>query len=175
MELLLDAQVWVGAGLIFSLRVVDMTLDTLRLLMVLRGRRFAAWFLGFFQALVFVLAISSVLQGVNNPLYLVGYAAGFASGNVVGMLIEERIALGHTHLRLISSRRGEELAERLRSEGYGVTQIAARGREGMVTVLTMDVLRKNVARVRKIVQDVDADAFVTSEDVRPVRRGFWRA
>lgn len=175
MESLLNAQAWLGAGLIFSLRVVDMTLDTLRMLMVLRGRRLPAWVLGFFQALVFVLAISTVLQGLDNPLYLVGYAAGFASGNVVGMLIEERIALGHIHLRVISSRRGDAIAERLREDGYAVTQISARGREGMVMVLTLDVLRKNIARVRAIVQSVDENAFLTSEDVRPLRRGFWRA
>jgi len=91
------------------------------------------------------------------------------------MLIEERLAIGHTHLRIVSSRRGSAIADRLREEGYAVTEVAGRGKDGMVTVLNCSVLRKNVDRVRKVINSVDADAFITAEDVRPVRRGFWRA
>jgi uncharacterized protein YebE (UPF0316 family) len=175
MEILLSPQAWLGAGLIFLLRVSDMTLDTLRVLVVMRGRKAIAWVLGFFQAAIFVLAISSVLKDVNNIVYVFGYAAGFATGNVIGMLIEERLAIGHTHLRIVSSRRGSAIADQLREAGYAVTEVAGRGKDGMVTVLNCSVLRKNVDRVRKLINSVDADAFITAEDVRPVRRGFWRA
>ncbi len=175
MDILLSPQAWLGAGLIFVLRVSDMTLDTLRVLVVMRGKKAIAWLLGFFQAAIFVLAISSVLKDLNNIVNVFGYAAGFATGNVIGMLIEERLAIGHTHLRIVSSRRGSAIADRLREEGYAVTEVAGRGKDGMVTVLNCSVLRKNVDRVRKIINTVDADAFITAEDVRPVRRGFWRA
>jgi len=175
MEVLLSPQVWLGAGLIFLLRVSDMTLDTLRVLVVMRGKKAIAWVLGFFQAAIFVLAISSVLKDLNNIVNVFGYAAGFATGNVVGMLIEERLAIGHTHLRIVSSRRGSAIADQLREEGYAVTEVAGRGKDGMVTILNCSVLRKNGDRVRKIINSVDADAFITAEDVRPVRRGFWRA
>jgi len=174
-EILLSPQAWLGAGLIFLLRVSDMTLDTLRVLVVMRGKKSIAWVLGFFQAAIFVLAISSVLKDLNNIINVFGYAAGFATGNVVGMLIEERLAIGHTHLRIVSSRRGSAIADRLREEGYAVTEVAGRGKDGMVTVLNCSVLRKNVDRVRKIINVVDSEAFITAEDVRPVRRGFWRA
>jgi uncharacterized protein YebE (UPF0316 family) len=175
MEILLSPQAWLGAGLIFILRVSDMTLDTLRVLVVMRGRKGIAWVLGFFQAAIFVLAISSVLKDLNNIINVFGYAAGFATGNVVGMLIEERIAIGHTHLRIVSSRRGSAIADQLREDGYAVTEVAGRGKDGMVTVLNCSVLRKNVDRVRTLINSVDAEAFITAEDVRPVRRGFWRA
>ena len=175
MEVLLSPQAWLGAGLIFLLRVSDMTLDTLRVLVVMRGKKTIAWVLGFFQAAIFVLAISSVLKDLNNIVNVFGYAAGFATGNVVGMLIEERLAIGHTHLRIVSSRRGSAIADQLREEGYAVTEVAGRGKDGMVTILNCSVLRKNGDRVRKIINSVDADAFITAEDVRPVRRGFWRA
>ncbi len=175
MEFLLSPSAWAAAGIIFILRVLDMSLDTLRVLVVMRGRRAAAWVLGFFQALIFVLAISSVLNDLDNPLNILGYAAGFATGNVIGMLIEERLAIGHTQLSIVSSSLGAAIAERLRQEGYAITEIPARGRDGMVTLLSCSVLRKNVDRVQKMINDVDATAFVTSEDVRPVRRGFWRA
>jgi len=121
------------------------------------------------------LAISSVLSNVNNILNVIGYAAGFATGNVVGMLIEERLAIGHTHLSIISSRRGAAIADRLREDGYAVTELAGRGKDGTVTLLNCSVLRKNVDQVRKIINEVDDEAFITAEDVRPVRRGFWRA
>jgi len=175
MEIFLSPEAWLGAGLIFLLRVCDMTLDTLRVLVVMRGRKGIAWVLGFFQASIFVLAISSVLSNLDNPLNVIGYAAGFATGNVVGMLIEERLAIGHIHLNIVSSRLGSAIAEHLREQGYAVTEIPARGKDGMVSLLHVSVLRKNVDRVRKLVNEIDGDAFITSEDVRPVRRGFWRA
>jgi uncharacterized protein YebE (UPF0316 family) len=175
MELILSPQAWMGAGLIFLLRVMDMSLDTLRVLVVMRGRKGIAWVLGFFQALIFVLAISSVLKNLDNPLNVIGYAAGFATGNVVGMWIEERLAIGHVHLNVVSSRLGAAITERLRAEGYAVTEIPARGKDGMVALLNISVLRKNVMDVHKIVNQVDPSAFITAEDVRPVRRGFWRA
>jgi uncharacterized protein YebE (UPF0316 family) len=175
MELLLTPEAWLTALTIFLLRVSDMTLDTLRVLVVMRGRKAIAWVLGFFQASIFILAISSVLSNVNNILNVIGYAAGFATGNVVGMLIEERLAIGHTHLSIISSRRGAAIADRLREDGYAVTELAGRGKDGTVTLLNCSVLRKNVDQVRKIINEVDDEAFITAEDVRPVRRGFWRA
>jgi uncharacterized protein YebE (UPF0316 family) len=175
MEIFLSPQAWLGAGLIFLLRVMDMTLDTLRVLVVMRGRKAIAWVLGFFQALIFVLAISSVLKNLNNPLNIIGYAAGFATGNVVGMWIEERLAIGHVHLNVVSTRLGAAIAERMRAEGFAVTEIPARGKDGTVTLLNISVLRKNVDQVHKLVNQVDPSAFVTAEDVRPVRRGFWRA
>ena len=175
MEFVLTPEAWLSAGLIFALCVTDMTLDTLRVLFVMRGRKPIAWILGFFQASVFVIAITFVLRDLTNLLNIIGYAAGFATGVVVGMTIEERLAIGHLHMRIISSRRGSRIAERLREEGYAVTEVPARGKDGTVTMLNCSVLRKNVGRVHVIVNEIDPEAFITSEDIRPVRRGFWRA
>ena len=175
MEFILTPEALLSAGLIFTLRVTDMTLDTLRVLFVMRGRRPVAWILGFFQAAVFVIAITFVLRDLTNVLNIIGYAAGFATGVVVGMTIEERLAIGHIHMRIISSRRGSRIAERIREEGYAVTEIPARGKDGTVSMLNCSVLRKNVDRVRHMVNEIDPEAFITSEDIRPVRRGFWRA
>ena len=164
-----------SAGVIFALRVSDMTLDTLRVLVMMRGRRKIAWVLGFFQASIFVIAITNVLSNLDNPLNILGYAAGFATGIVVGMTIEERLAIGHVQLSIISPGRGSALAERLREEGYAITEISGRGKDGVVTMLSCSVLRKNVSKVQDLVNEVDDSAFITAEDVRSVRRGFWRA
>lgn len=175
MEAILNPDAWLSALLIFGLRVTDMTLDTLRVLFVMRGRRSIAWVLGFFQSLIFVIAITSVLSNLDNPLNIIGYAAGFATGNVVGMTIEERLAVGYIHLRIISSHLGAAITEKLRSTGYAVTEISARGKDGMVTMLNCSVRRRYVDLVRGMVNEIDPDAFITAEDIRPVRRGFWRA
>ena len=175
MENLLSLTAWLTVGLIFSLRVCDMTLDTLRVLFVMRNRKGFAWLLGFFQSAIYVVAITSVLQNLDNPLNVVGYAAGFATGNVIGLLIEERLAIGHVQLSIVSSTRGSAIAERLRKEGYAITELSARGKDGMVTLLSCSVLRKKADQVRQVIAEVDESAFITAEDVRPVRRGFWRA
>jgi uncharacterized protein YebE (UPF0316 family) len=175
MEILLPSQPWLSMLMIFGLRVVDMTLDTLRVLVVMRGQKKIAWVLGFFQASVFVIAIGTVLKNLDNPLNIIGYAAGFATGNVVGMLIEEKMAIGHTMINIVSPRRGSAIADNLRKNGYAVTEIAARGKDGMVTLLNCNVLRRNIGDVRALVNDIDPEAFITSEDIRPIRRGFWRA
>ncbi|UCF28266.1 MAG: DUF2179 domain-containing protein [Chloroflexota bacterium] len=175
MELVLSPEAWLSAGLIFLLRVTDMSLDTLRVLFVMRGRKAIAWILGFFQAVVYVIAIASVLRDLTNPLNIIGYASGFATGVVLGMAIEERLAIGHVHMRIISSHRGTGVAERLRLEGYAVTEVPARGKDGMVTMLNCSVLRKDVKKIGLMVNEVDEEAFITSEEIRPIRRGFWRA
>ena len=175
MAYLLTPSAWVAALTIFCLRVTDMSLDTLRMLFVVRGRKGTAWVLGFFQSVIYIIAITSVLSHLDNPLNILGYAAGFATGNVVGMLIEERLAIGHIHLRIVSSTRGVSLAQKLRDGGFAVTEIPARGKDGMVHVLSVSVLRKDVDRAEQVIHENDPESFVTSEDVRPVRHGFWRA
>ena len=175
MEAFFSSQAWLGAGLIFALRVCDMSLDTLRVLFVMRGRKGFAWVLGFCQSAIFVIAITSVLRNLGNPLAVIGYAAGFATGNVLGIWLEERLAVGHTEMRIISSRRGTAIADRLRLEGYAVTEVPARGRDGTVSLLNCSVRRKNIDRVRGMVNEVDSDAFITAEDIRPLRHGFWRS
>lgn len=172
---LLVPSAWVAGLTIFALRVGDMSLDTLRMLFVVRGRKGIAWGLGFVQSIIFVLAITSVLSHLDNPLNVVGYAAGFATGNVVGMWIEERLAIGHVKLSIVSQRLGAVLSKGLRENGFGVTEIPARGRDGKVLFLSVSVLRKDVPRVQAIIHELDAEAFVIAEDVRPLRRGFWRA
>ena len=166
---------WLGALVIFLLRVLNMTLDTLRMLFTLRGKKTLSWIFGFFVSLIFVLLLTSILSNLDSVLFVVAYAAGFATGGVVGMWIEERMAIGFTHIQIISSRRGVVLAQKLREGGFGVTEIPARGKDGMVSMLNVSVRRSQVAEVEEVINECDAEAFVTSEDVHPMRRGFFRA
>jgi uncharacterized protein YebE (UPF0316 family) len=176
MDFLFTPDAWIGALTIFALRLADMSLDTLRVLFVMKSKKGIAWVLGFFQSSIFVIAITSVLSKVtDNPLMLIGYAAGFATGNVLGMWIEEKLAIGHIHITITSPKLGVLLADELRAEGFAVTEIAARGRDGMVSILSMSVLRKTVPTVEAMVHAKDPDSFVFSEEVRTIHRGFWRS
>ena len=163
-----------SALIIFTLRMVDVSLYTLRLLMIVHDRKALAWVLSFIKSFLFLIVLQIVLKDLNNWSKILAYATGFATGLVVGMWIEEKIAVGYTHLRIISPRRGAELAKRLRVEGYAVTEIAAQGKDGMVTLLNCNVLRKKAPEVEEIINNCDPEAFVTAEAVRSVQRGFWR-
>lgn len=172
---LLSPWVWLAALGIFLLRVGDMSLDTVRLLFVVRGKKKLAWVLGFCQSIIYIVAISTVLTSLDNPLNIIGYAAGFATGNVIGMVIEERLAIGHIHLTIMSPLRGSIVSEKLRKSGFGVSELSARGRDGMVALLHCNVLRKDISTAEAIIMEADPGAVITAEDVRPLRRGFWRA
>mgnify|MGYP000950877324 FL=1 len=175
MEYLIDPHAWLYALMIFALRVGDMSLDTIRVLFVMRGKKLLTWILGFIQSVIYIVAISSVLTEMDNILNVLAYAAGFATGNVVGLIIEGKLAIGHILVTIISSHRGAYITEQLRASGYAVTEISGRGKNGTVFELHASVLRKDVPNVETIVLEADPQAFVTAEDVRPVRRGFWRA
>jgi len=164
-----------GALLIFVLRVGNMSLDTLRMLFVMRGQRLLTWILGFIQAMLWVFILTSVLNSLDNLINIIAYAAGFATGNIVGMMIESRLAIGHIHLQIISPRRGTAIVEALRSDGYAVTEVPARGKDGMVTLLSCNIRRRQIKEAKKTISTVDEDAFVTTSDVRSVQRGFWHA
>ena len=115
---------------IFFLRLFDTSLGTLRLVMVVRGRKGLAGALGFLQALVFVTALTGVLQNLDNIFNILGYAGGFAAGIMLGMAIEERLAIGFGHVRIISAGQGAAVAAALRAGGYGATELIGRGPGG---------------------------------------------
>lgn len=163
-----------AALMIFALRIVDVSLAIVRILMVMRGRKALAWVFGFFQALVYIIAIREVMSDLGNLANMLSYAAGFASGNVVGIWLEEKLAVGYGHIRIVSPRFGAPLTEQLRAAGYAVTAVSGRGRDGTVDILILSVPRRQVKGITSLVEGVDPTAFITVENVRPLRKGFWR-
>lgn len=175
MEFLTSPDAWIGALTIFVARLADMSLDTLRVLFVMRGKKPIAWILGFFQSSIFLVAITSVLNGVDNPLMMIGYAAGFATGNVLGIIIEGKLAIGYINVSVVSPKLGMALANALRDAGYGVTEVPGYGKNGMVSTLTLNVFRKDVPKIEGLIYEKDPEAFIYSQEVRAYSRGFWRA
>ncbi len=173
-EFFASANPWLVAGVIFVVRVLNMTVDTIRMLTVVRGMKTITWVLGVVQTVLFVVALGSVINDLDNPLNIISYAVGFATGNVIGMLIEKRLAFGFINMTIISSLRGQELAERLRADGHAVTEIPARGKDGTVEILETSVQRKFAPGVQDLVKQIDPSAFITSRDIQPLHRGYWR-
>lgn len=160
-----------GPIVIFFARIVDVSLDTLRVQFAIRGRRLISGSLGFFQALVFILAVGSAIQHLNSVGHVIGYAAGFATGTVIGITLERALAYGVATVRVVSRHGGVEIAEALRERGYGVTEFGGYGREGRVEFLHSVVHRSHIEEVLGIIDAHDADAFVTVEEPQVLRGG----
>jgi uncharacterized protein YebE (UPF0316 family) len=160
--------------IIFSTRICDVTLDTLRIIYVSRGLKILAASIGFFEVLIWLFAITQIFKNLTNPLYYVAYAGGFAMGNFVGIFIEERMAIGTVVIRIITQKDAAELIEQLKNAGYGVTHVDAQGAQGPVKIIFTIVKRKDIDHVLGIIQSSNPLAFYTIEDVRSVREGVFQ-
>ncbi|MDR2928351.1 MAG: DUF2179 domain-containing protein [Cytophagaceae bacterium] len=159
--------------LIFLARVSDVTLGTIRIVFVSKGMKALAPILGFFEIFIWLLAVSRIFENLDKWLYYVAYAAGFATGNFVGLLIEERIALGYINIRIITQYSGEALIKRLSEEGYGVTSVDATGSKGKVNIIYCVLKRSNYKHVATLIKECNPNAFYTIEDIRFANKGVF--
>ncbi|HON59555.1 MAG TPA: DUF2179 domain-containing protein [Smithella sp.] len=157
--------------LIFSARICDVTLDTLRIIFVSRGMKRLAPLIGFFEVLIWLIAITQIFHNLTSPIYYVAYAGGFAMGNLVGIWIEEKMAIGTVVIRIITQKDAAALLKNLKEKGYGVTHVDARGAMGPVKIIFTIVKRKEIENILKIIRSTNPAAFFTIEDVRSVRQG----
>jgi uncharacterized protein YebE (UPF0316 family) len=158
---------------IFFARVFDVTLGTLRIIFTARGKRRLAPLLGFIEVFVWVAVISQMVRGVNHVVAYLGYAAGFAAGNYVGMWIEDRLALGTVILRIILTQDGATLVQRLHEADFGVTQVDGQGANGPVKLIYTIVRRKDLAAVLEIIHQVVPNVFISIEEVRSTEAGVF--
>jgi uncharacterized protein YebE (UPF0316 family) len=166
--------VWVVIpGLIFLARICDCSIGTMRILFIGRGHRFLAPFLGFFEVLIWLLAIRQIMMNLTNSFYYVAYASGFAMGTYVGMYIEGRLAMGTILIRIVTSQEGTGLIEYLKGEDYGVTSVKAQGARGDVNLIYTIIKRSDLPHVIDIINRINPRAFYTIEDVRFVREGVF--
>jgi uncharacterized protein YebE (UPF0316 family) len=156
--------------LIFFMRICDVTLDTMRIIFMTKGYRTVAPIIGFFEVLIWIVAITRIMQNLNNWVSYIAYAAGFATGNYVGMLLDEKLAIGHELIRVITKLDAGDLANALRSAGFGVTSVKAVGMQGDVGILYVIVNRKNQKTAIGIVEEHTPNAFFTIENIHFVNR-----
>ena len=165
---------WVVLPLLIVLsRVIDVTLGTIRIIYISRGMRYLAPLFGFFEILIWLVAIGQIMRNLTNPLYYLAYAVGFTLGNFVGILVEERLAIGSAVIRIITQKDSDTLIDHLRAEGYGVTVLNAIGSTGMVKVIFTIVKRKNLEDVIAQAKRFNPKAFFSIEDVRRASEGIF--
>lgn len=160
-------------ALIFFARICDMSLDTIRIIMVGRGHKGLAACLGFFEVTIWLLVARQVIVNLPNPLCFFAYSAGFAAGNYAGMWIEERLSSGARIIRIIVSRESAAIIDAIKAEGCGFTVIPGQGSQGPVDVIFTIVDRRQVKRVIALIERVDPQVFYTIEDTRYVSEGVF--
>ena len=178
----MDLAPWLLVLLIFFARIGDVSLGTIRTIMVFRGMWLIAGVIGFFEVLIWLLAAAKVLQTLNHWYLAVAYAAGFATGNIVGIWLESKLAIGTTLLRSISTNLDLHLGDHLRAAGYNVTEISGRdSHQQPIEILLIVESRKKVGPLIDHIHSIDPDAVCTTSDVKrqygvATRPGFgWRA
>ncbi len=167
---------------IFAARIVDVSMGTVRVVLLGRGMRLLAPILGFFEIIIWLIAIGQIMQNLSNWVCYVAYGAGFAAGNYIGLIIEAKLAVGLSMVRIITPAGTDRLKRFLRRAGYRVTTLRASGRDGEVDLLFTVIRRRQLPRVVRVIRRYNPAAFYTIEDVRyasdtsPLRPGApWRS
>jgi uncharacterized protein YebE (UPF0316 family) len=165
---------FVGYLAIFFTRIADVTMATIRTLMVVQGRKVQAAIIGFFEIILYVLALGKVVSGLDDPGNLLAYALGFACGNYVGIYIENKIALGNLTAQVILKDSGNErLLECLRDNGFGVTVMKGIGKEGERDIFNITFNRKDLNKLKEILSEYDKNVFVTTSSTEPIMGGYF--
>lgn len=161
--------------LIFCARIIDVSISTIRIIMVMSGKRTIAPILGFFEALVWLLAMGQIISNVDNAWSYFAYALGFATGTYVGMYIEEKLAIGKVVLRLITKEPVEDLKKYLQKHDYRYSILDAQGKMGPVHVVFLVIKRERLMHLTSGINKLHPKAFYTIEGVKQVNETDLRA
>lgn len=161
--------------LIFLARIIDVTIGTMRIIFVSKGQRTIAPILGFFEVFIWIIAIGQIMGNINNFACYFGYAAGFATGNWVGMKLEEHLAMGNILVRVIAAKNGNLLVKNLNTHGYGATMVEGEGSSGKVQLIYSIISRDNLKNVVALIEEFNPKSFFTIEDIRKVSSGIFPA
>jgi len=159
--------------MIFCARICDVSIGTVRYLLISRGFKQIAPIFGFFEVIIWLIAMGQVMNNITNPLCYIAYGGGFAAGTYIGMEIEERMKLGYSIIRMITAKPADDFITRLRQYGFGVTNIAAHGANGEVTLIFMVVKRTKIQHLITLIREFNPNAFFTIEDVRTASEGVF--
>ena len=159
--------------LIFISRIFDVSIGTMRIIFVSRGQKLISPILGFFEIFIWLVAMSQIMQNLNNIFCYLAYAGGIAMGTYIGMMIEEKLAIGIFVVRIILVKDESKLKERLAYSGYGVTVVDAKGINGQVKLIYTIVRRKDINKVIQIINQCHSKAFYSIEDARTAKDGVF--
>jgi uncharacterized protein YebE (UPF0316 family) len=171
-----DFYFWVVLPLLIAMaRIMDVTINTIRMIFVARGYKTIAPILGFFEVVIWLVAIGQIMKNLDNFMSYIGYGLGFAAGNYIGIILVEKMTLGTVIIRIIAKTNTNELIQRLREANYGVTIADAEGKDGPVKILFSTMKRKDLQDALRIINQSNPHAFYTVEEVQQVNEGYFRA
>ena len=169
-----DIVVWVIIPLlIFFARVLDVSLGTMRIVFVSRGLKYLAPLVGFFEVIIWLVAIRAVMQNMSNIVCTIAYGGGFATGTYVGLFIEKKLAIGSSLIRIITRKDASDLIFHLRHQGYGATSMEAEGIDSKVNVIYVIIKRQDYEKVTEIIREFNPKAFYALEHVQFVSEGIF--
>ena len=157
---------------IFLARVFDVSIGTMRVIFISRGFKLFAALCGFFEILIWLMAITQIMKNLDNVYNYIAYASGFASGNYIGMIIEEKIALGNVLIRVVTQNDLQDLRDYMKTQNYGVTLLDAEGHYGNVKILFTVIPRQKLGPVISFIKNMNPQAFYTIEDIRFVNEKY---
>jgi uncharacterized protein YebE (UPF0316 family) len=152
---------------------MDVTIGTIRIVMVSKGQKMWAPFLGFFEVFIWLMAISKIFENLDNWACYFAYAGGFATGNYIGLIIEEKMALGIVKIQIITRKKASKLILNLKEAGYGITHHEAQGSTENVSIIYSIIKRNEIQKVEDIVKRTNPKAFYSIEDVKSVSHGVF--
>lgn len=153
------------ALMIFLARVVDVSLGTLRHALVIRGKRALTFIIAFVESIIWVFAVSRVINDLSDPLMAIAFAFGFAAGTFVGITLESILKIGDQVVKVFTQK-GSAVAQLLREQGFRVTEFQGNGRDGTIYLLFVQVPRKSVKQVMKLTRSIDPTCYLVVEDIK---------
>ncbi len=161
--------------ILFALCLIQVSVGTLRTIMITRAKHIWAALLGFVEVSLWVIGVSQVIGHLDTLWNMLGYSSGYVVGTMLGMWLESRLAMGYVNVDIVSPSQGAEIAQRVRQAGFGATQLLAQGRSGPVQMVGVVVSRKQVAHLLRVVNEVDGASFVTIKEAQQVIHGYQPA
>ena len=158
--------------LIFCARICDVTFGTFRIVMISKGQKFLAPILGFFEVFIWVIVIGKIMQNMGNWACIIAYASGYATGNFIGLIIEDKIAMGVVKIQIITVAAATDLINAMVVSGYGITYHEANGSNGKVSIIYSVINRKQIPFIVEMIKKHNPNAFYTIEDVKLVNKGI---
>lgn len=165
--------IFLQALFIFTARIADVSIGTIRTILLVKGHRRIASVLGFFEVMIYLIVLGKVVGNIDKPVLILVYCLGYATGNIIGSKIEEKLSIGRLVAQVIVKEMLEELVQMLRDSGFGVTIFEGEGKEGKSYMLNIILDRKQVRKLYEIVDGCDCGAFITTMDVRSSWGGYF--
>jgi uncharacterized protein YebE (UPF0316 family) len=169
-----SVSIFLQALFIFCARISDVSIGTLRTILLVKGQRRIASVLGFFEVMIYLIVLGKVVGNIDKPVLILAYCLGYATGNIIGSRIEEKLSIGRLLAQVIVKDMHDELVQKLRDAGFGVTIIEGEGMDGKSYMLNIILDRKQVRKLYEIIDRCDCGAFITTMDVRSSLGGYFQ-